>query len=125
MTAPDEKKALKKEKRHALNQEIGKRIQKMRLKAEITQEQFAEMLDVSNQFISDLERGITGASLVTLVEISRILCVPTDYLLKGESPDNSSHQIQIENQVLDLCEEEYEILLHSINTTLKALRFRS
>ncbi len=43
-----------------LNIQIGKRCQQARKARGYTQEQLAEQLNVSTQFISDVERGVTG-----------------------------------------------------------------
>ncbi len=41
-----------------INIQIGEQIKKAREKALLTQEQFAERVDVSPQYVSDLERGL-------------------------------------------------------------------
>ena len=50
----DSKMRVKKE----INIQIGEQIKKAREKALLTQEQFAERVDVSPQYVSDLERGL-------------------------------------------------------------------
>lgn len=116
-----DKRAVQKQKRHALNKEIGKRIQQSRIAANITQEYFSEQLDVSPQFISDLERGAVGASLVTIVEISNILNTTTDYILKGKKIE-TENIYQIGNRYIELEKEEKELIEQGINITLKALQ---
>ena len=44
----------------AINIEIGERVKAAREQADITQEQLAERIDVSTQYVSDLERGVVG-----------------------------------------------------------------
>ena len=46
-----------------INIEIGEQIRAAREQARLTQEQLAEAIDVSVQFVSDLERGVVGVSL--------------------------------------------------------------
>ena len=116
-----DKRSVQKQKRHALNKEIGKRIQQSRIAANITQEYFSEQLDVSPQFISDLERGAVGASLVTIVEISNILNTTTDYILKGKKIE-TENIYQIGNRYIELEKEEKELIEQGINITLKALQ---
>ena len=73
----------KKELRQELNIEIGKRCRTARKEANLTQEQLGNYLDVNSQFISDVERGVVGISLLTLKDISNALGVTADYLING------------------------------------------
>ena len=50
--------------------ETGKRIRKFRIQNNPTQAQFAESLDVSTNFISEIETGKKGISQDTLYRIS-------------------------------------------------------
>ena len=65
---------------------MGKRIQKARKSARLTQMKFAEEIDVSTQYISDLERGIVGCSVPTLLKMCDVLEVSADFLLRGRKP---------------------------------------
>lgn len=66
-----------------INIEIGRRVQEVREKRGLTQEKFAELLEVGVQHVSKMERGVTGMSLTTLKNICEILNVSADYLLLG------------------------------------------
>ena len=71
---------------------IGARIRKQREYMGFTREQFAELLDVTPKFCSDIELGVKGMSIPTLCKISRILRLSTDYILFGKvefQPDDS------------------------------------
>lgn len=70
-----------------INIEIGERIKKSREKIEMTQEKLAEKVNVSPQYISDLERGVVGVAIPTLKNICITLGVTSDSLLFGESTD--------------------------------------
>ena len=50
----------------------------------ITQEEFAEEIDVSPSYYQKLERGVRTCSLDILVSIAENLNVSTDYLLTGK-----------------------------------------
>lgn len=67
--------------------EIGKRIRSQREYLGYTREQFAEFLDVTPKFCSDIELGVKGMSVPTLCKISSILRLPTDYILFGKSEE--------------------------------------
>lgn len=62
---------------------MGRRIQQVRKTAHLTQMKFAEKIDVSTQYVSDLERGIVGCSVPTLLKICDVLDVSADFILRG------------------------------------------
>ena len=70
------------------NIEIGERIKEVREAKNRTQEWLAEQIDVSPQYISDLERGVVGASLPTFRNICQSLGVSSDSLLFGSQKEN-------------------------------------
>ncbi len=71
--------------RKEINVQIGDRIKASREKRGYTQEKFSEMVGVSLQYISDLERGVVGTSIPTLIRICTVLHVSSDYILFGEA----------------------------------------
>ena len=60
---------------------IGSRIRKQREYLGYTREQFAELLEVTPKFCSDIELGVKGMSVPTLCKISSTLRLTTDYIL--------------------------------------------
>ena len=64
--------------------EMGLRISNLRKQKGLTQEQLSELMDVSIQMVSNLERGIKAIKIDNLICISEILDVSTDYLLCGK-----------------------------------------
>jgi len=63
--------------------EIGGRIRRQREYLGFTREHFAELLDVTPKFCSDIELGVKGMSVPTLCKISKTLRLSTDYILFG------------------------------------------
>ena len=63
---------------------IGGRIRKQREYLGLTREQFAEKLDITPKFCSDIELGINGMSVPTLCRIASTLSLSTDYILFGK-----------------------------------------
>ena len=63
---------------------IGKRIQLRRKQQGYTQEQLAEMMNVSIQMVSNLERGNKAIRIDNLIHLSQILDISTDYILTGK-----------------------------------------
>ena len=68
--------------RHDLK-ECGKRIQQLRKEHELTQEQLAEKLNVSQNTIAKIESGLRRPSIDFLLEISGFFNVSTNYLVFG------------------------------------------
>ena len=62
---------------------VGARIKKCRQEKKLTQEKFAEIIDVSPHYIYEIERGSKTMSIYTLDSVSSTLGVSTDYLLYG------------------------------------------
>ncbi|MBP1991814.1 helix-turn-helix domain-containing protein [Paenibacillus eucommiae] len=80
---------------------IGKRIRKAREDHGITQEKLAEQLDVSNAYISKIERGKTPINLQRLSELCAILEKSTEYILSGT---NSSTGDYLRNEIMMMLE---------------------
>ncbi|MBE7042651.1 MAG: helix-turn-helix transcriptional regulator [Ruminococcaceae bacterium] len=72
---------------------IGKRIQQVRKAKRYTQEQLAEMINMSSQNLSQLERGITGVSVSFLIAICKVLEVSADFILFGVTRFQQSNMI--------------------------------
>lgn len=64
---------------------FGKRLRDTRLKKGYTQQKMADMLGIALRSYQKYEQGERQPSLSTLVHISDILNVPTDYLLCRDS----------------------------------------
>ena len=65
---------------------IGKNIQKERLKQGLTQETFAELMEVSWSYVSKMESGVLNLSVGKIFEISKFLNIDINILL--EVPSN-------------------------------------
>ena len=72
-------------KKKEQNVEIGLRIKAARESAGYTQERLAELVDVTGQYISGLERGVVGLSIPVLVHICSVLQVSCDAILLGQT----------------------------------------
>ena len=66
---------------------IGSNIRTARMRADLTQEKMSEMIGVTPQYLSDLERGLVGTSVSTLIRICTELNVSSDFILFGSSSD--------------------------------------
>lgn len=68
-----------------LKQKFGKRLREIREQRRMTQEQFAETLDVSVDFLSLVERGRNAPSFETLDRIAKRLRMPVADLFSFRS----------------------------------------
>ncbi|HXX19874.1 MAG TPA: helix-turn-helix transcriptional regulator [Candidatus Acidoferrum sp.] len=59
-----------------LRKRFGHRLREIRAQRRMTQERFAEVLDISVDFLSLVERGISAPSFETIERISKRLKVP-------------------------------------------------
>jgi transcriptional regulator with XRE-family HTH domain len=84
---------------------IGRRIRFQREQMHLTREELAEKLEVSAKFCADIEYGMKGMSMTTLNNLSEILNLSTDYILKGNnelSVDETNNRDIIESVVATL-----------------------
>lgn len=63
--------------------EVGARIRTQREEFGYTREIFAEKIDITPKFCSDIELGVKGMSVQTLCKIADTLKLSTDYILFG------------------------------------------
>lgn len=93
--------------------EIGRRIASRRRHQRIKQQDMAEMLGISNNHLSSIERGKAGPSLEVLVGLCNILRVTPDFLLMGSMHTENLPQNTIDN--LRVCSQKDAELLYKIS----------
>lgn len=64
--------------------EVGQRIRQLRLSKDYTQAEFAEAVNISINFLSEIENGKKGLSQERLARISHQLHASCDYILFGD-----------------------------------------
>ncbi len=102
---------------------IGARIKYYRGKNHLSQEELAEKAELSNVYISYLERGQRIPSLDTLITIANILGVSADDLLSGSLLVSSSLQEGREFDTLcDCSSEELSIIIKCMEFLKKLLK---
>ena len=72
--------------------EIGCKLKNARNEKGITQEQAAELLDVSRQTISNWENNKSYPDIISVIKMSDIYSVSLDHLLKEEKSMNQTYQ---------------------------------
>lgn len=106
---------------------IGEKITKLRKNANITQEELADLLNVSRQSISRWELGITFPETDKLIKLSKVLNCSIDYLLddnyqinnKTFSLNNSSISL---DDIYNFIKECGNFFLATINNNLPSIR---
>ena len=81
--------------------DIGKQIKIERIKQDMTQEQLAEMANISISHLSGIERGTTKLGLSALFGIANALKISTDVLL-CHSIDNPVTRITLSNNIANI-----------------------
>lgn len=70
---------------------IGQKVRRLREKAQLTQEQLAEIADLHPSYVGHIERGTKNPSLKSLTKIAEALGVPVAQLM-----GDSRREIQVE-----------------------------
>ena len=74
---------------------MGERVKQARKAKRFTQAQVAETINMSSKNFSQLERGMTGISLSTLISLCKALDVSADYILFGMESSKQKNSISI------------------------------
>lgn len=88
-------------------EEVGNRLRDIRRKLNLTQERFAEMLDISTQLYKKMEIGENSISINTIKKMKNKLNFSVDYLLFGEKETLD----EVWNKILALHDIEKQLLL--------------
>lgn len=102
---------------------IGLRIKKARKKANMTQEELSNKVDLSVHFISNIENGSRKMSLETLISIANALDVSTDDLLCNNLV-HAAHVYNKESQELfaDCSTDESRFMVESLRGIKSGIR---
>ena len=100
-----------------INWEVGRRVRQAREAAGLTQERFAELIGVSPQNVSCVERGLAGVSLTVLRRMCQILRVSSDFLLLGEGADNDAEALA--RRLGQLPPEQFRVVREVLNSVLE------
>ena len=94
-----------------INVEIGARIKEKRKNLKYTRETLAELVDISPQFLANLESGKKGMSFITLKKLCQCLGVSCDYIILGKTPDCPQSRI---TELISNIDEQYTPLVESM-----------
>ncbi|MBR4056758.1 MAG: helix-turn-helix transcriptional regulator [Oscillospiraceae bacterium] len=96
-----------------INIQIGERVRIAREQTKLTQEALAERIEVSPQYISDLERGVVGISIPTLKRVCIALGISSDQILFGTISE--SRNAAIEKRCSNLSDADFYALLDIVD----------
>ena len=100
-----------------INVQVGHQIRKAREAAGLTQERFAELIGISPQNVSCVERGLAGVSLTVLRRMCEILRVSSDLLLMGDLGDNDVETLAA--RLRQLPSEQFRVVQEILNRVLE------
>ena len=90
--------------------EMGRRVRLRREFLGLSRDELANLVDVSSQFIADIEYGHKGMSIQTLYKMSRALHISADYFLAGKvypEEDEETQRLREEiHSTLEKCSKE-------------------
>ena len=90
--------------------QLGQKIRSLRLTNHLSQAELAESIDVSTNYIGQIERGDRKPSLETLVSLCEVLHTSLDYILsdsRSSSDDYIMFNIESELKKLSTDEKQY------------------
>lgn len=103
---------------------IGKKIADKRILLGVTQEELAEKLNSSANYISNIETGIKSGSLVFYLKIANELKLSLDYLFSEEIPNvdvNKATNKELIDMINMLNKDEKEMANIFIKNIVKSL----
>lgn len=83
---------------------IGERIRKIREDLKMSREKFSEMIDISDVFLGQIERGERSLSTKTLTKIVNFTGFSADFILFGNISSNNT--ISKINRILNKCSDD-------------------
>ena len=69
---------------------VGKRIHQKRIQLGLSQDELAVRINRATKYCSDIERGMCGMSIETMLSISKALDMSLDYMMFGEQTDEEA-----------------------------------
>ena len=100
---------------------IGSNIRTARKRADLTQEEMSELIGVTPQYLSDLERGLVGTSIPTLIKICTKLNVSSDFILFGQSDEKSLANSTLIEKIQRMPKHKADMVETTLNVLFEAM----
>ncbi|MCP1101027.1 transcriptional regulator with XRE-family HTH domain [Aequitasia blattaphilus] len=111
-----------------MKKNIGVRIKHYRMTKKVSQEQLAELTDLSVSFISKVETNRVSIGLNAIIKIANALEVPIGDLLEQKSVEESEHNIskiaatqEVLNKIVKKLSRCEKTMLHIIEDVIEAM----
>ena len=109
-----------------INIEVGQNIKLLREAAGMTQEGFAELVNLGVKHISAIECGAVGISLSTMKRMCSVLSVPADALLfgvrdAGEPGERGADAQLLASRLAQLPDREFYAVKEVLDKVLEAM----
>lgn len=102
-------------KKDELNIAVGLRIRQIRENMGYTRESFSELCDISDSFLSDVERGNKSLTTKTLYKICTSARISSDYILFGATLETAANNPTINSVLSTMSQMSKEQCLHAAN----------
>lgn len=100
---------------------IGERVRKIREDLKMNRERFSEMIDISDVFLGQIERGERSLSTKTLVKIVKFTGVSADFILFGNEESNNT--LAKISRILNKCSNDFLNYIYDlIHTTFNYVK---
>ena len=103
---------------------LGQRIREHRVSKKLKQEQFAEMVGITNVHLSEIERGNKAPGMETFIRIVNILDVPADLFLRYEVNGAKPYILNdITEKMKDLTPPQLKMIEELFNVALENIAY--
>lgn len=106
------------------NGEIGERIRAIRESMNMSREKFSEMVDISEVFLGQIERGECSLSLKTLSSIITRTGSSADFVLYGNAEVDNAYIKKI-NHILLNCSDDFLELIYNLIDNIQKFNRKS
>ena len=108
--------------RNKLNKQVGARVRAQREYLGLTREGLCDYVDISPQFLSEIELGKKGTSADTLYKLCEGLGISADYVLMGK--ENPAYTSSITKTLATLDEKYIPLAEELLKTFFKTVAFK-
>lgn len=98
--------------------DMGLRLRQERLRLNYTQEQIAEILNISTAYYGKIERGVHGLSLQKLLLINQKLDIDITYLITGQEKTDFPFEYYLNKCPKDKRYDLEQILRYALNLAI-------
>ena len=104
---------------------FGQRIRKLRKARGLSQENLAEMLDISVTHMSHIETANTKMSFSLIIKIAEILDVSLDYLVYDKDRNENSFSQQIAEITSNCSDKDKRIILDTVKAMVDSFEINN